>query len=353
MYPTVKINLPRIKDNAQCIVSLAERNGISIWGVTKGVSADLQIAKTLLDAGVEGLADSRIKNLKKLSDLETKLMLLRSPMFSQVDEVVTYADISLNSEISIIKALNKAAKEQTKRHKIILMIDLGDRREGILPEQSLDTIKEVKALSNINLIGLGTNLACFMGILPTIDKMKELKQIKKKIDESFALDLTIISGGNSSSLPLLLNDDYQAEINQLRVGETILLGREVPSGDEFPGTVTNTFNLVAEVIEVKKKPTSTQGQQGENAFGERKDIIDKGTRRRAILALGKQDIAPTGLRPCNNKVIIEGASSDHLIVDVTNLKEVRVGTKLAFKMDYPCLLRAMTSPYLDREYIKD
>ncbi|MFO7818862.1 MAG: alanine/ornithine racemase family PLP-dependent enzyme [Halanaerobacter sp.] len=353
MYPRLEINLSRIKNNAERIVSLTERKGINVWGVTKGVSGDLQVAQAIIDAGVEGLADSRIENLRRLSSLDTELMLLRSPMLSQIDEVVDYADISLNSELKVIKRLNQSAEVKNKRHRIILMIDLGDRREGVLPNEVLDTIREVKDLSNIILAGLGTNLACFMGILPSKEKMKELGRIKDEVEVKFNLDLDIISGGNSSSLPLLLEDDYESEANQLRIGETILLGKEVPSGDGFPGTVTSTFKLRAEVIELKEKPTSIQGQQGENAFGEKREIVDKGVQQRAILALGKQDIDPRGLIPCQKELIIEGASSDHLIVNITGIKGIKVGSKLSFRMNYSALLRAMTSPYVDVEYVKN
>ncbi|MBM7557800.1 alanine/ornithine racemase family PLP-dependent enzyme [Halanaerobacter jeridensis] len=353
MYPKVEINLAKIKDNAQRIVSLTKRNGINVWGVTKGVKGDPEVAKKMLEAGVRGLADSRIENLKRLSDLDTELMLLRSPMLSQVEQVIDYADISLNSELEVIKQLNQAAVKKEQIHKIILMVDLGDRREGVLPNNVLQIVKKIETLSNIKLVGLGTNLACFMGILPSKDKMKELIRLKDEVEKELNITLDMISGGNSSSLPLLLDDNYQAQINQLRIGETILLGREVPSGNAFPGTITNTVKLKAEIIELRQKPTSTKGQQGENAFGEKKEIIDKGVRQRAILAVGKQDIDPTGLIPSQDGIIIEGASSDHLIVDVTERENVVVGSILEFELNYPCLLRALTSPYVDVEYFNN
>ena len=353
MYPKVEVDLSNIKFNAERIVSLTKRKGINVWGVTKGVSADLKVAKTMLEAGVSGLADSRIENLKRLSTLDTELMLLRSPMISQVSEVVEYADISLNSELEVVNRLNQIAKNKDKLHKIILMIDLGDRREGILPKSLFSTVKEIIKLDNIKLIGIGTNLACFMGVLPTRNKMEELIDINNSLEKKLNLKLPIISGGNSSSLPLLLKQNYQSFVNQLRVGETILLGKEVPSGDPFSGTRIDTFKLKAEIIELKEKPTSITGKQGENAFGKKKEMIDKGVRARAILAVGKQDIDPQGLTCCNNNVQIEGASSDHLIIDVTEVdRDIAVGDKLVFRMNYACLLKTMTSPYVDIDYIE-
>ncbi|MGM0501353.1 MAG: alanine racemase, partial [Bacillota bacterium] len=200
MYPKIEVDLSKIKYNTARIVSLTKRKGINVWGVTKGVSADLKIAKTMVAGGVVGLADSRIENLKRLSQLNQELMLLRSPMLSQVEEVIDYADISLNSELEVIYKLNQSAKEKNKLHKIILMIDLGDRREGILPDSAEDIVQEIIKLNNINLIGLGTNLACFMGVLPTKNKLQELKKIKVGLEKEFNIELPIISGGNSSSL---------------------------------------------------------------------------------------------------------------------------------------------------------
>ncbi|SJZ95949.1 alanine/ornithine racemase family PLP-dependent enzyme [Selenihalanaerobacter shriftii] len=353
--PKVEINIRKLIANTKTIVDLAKNESIEVMGVGKAVCADLEVAKAMLAGGVKGLADSRIENLEylrknlDLSGLE--LMLLRIPMLSEVSKVVKYADISLNSEIKIIKALDKEAKKANKRHKIILMVDVGDRREGIMPENVISVVDRITNLSNIELVGLGTNLACFGGVLPSDKNMQLLIDLTDRINNKFGLNLKHISGGNSSSLPRLKEKGLPDSITQLRVGETILIGSNVINREPFPGTCQDAFLLRAEIVELKDKPAQPEGARGQNAFGEESIITKTGIRKRAILGIGRQDIDIDGLIPIDKGVEVEGGSSDHLIVDVTDFdKSLAVGDTLKFKLNYSSLLSAMTSQYVDITY---
>ncbi len=352
MKPRLEIDLDSVGANARKVVNLGADKGVEIWGVTKGAAADLKVAHQLVDNGVAGLADSRLHNLKKLADLDIPLMMLRIPQLSEAEEVVTYADISLNSELEVIRRLNQAAKGLNCSHKVVLMVDLGDRREGLLSKNLLSAAAEVQKLDNIILAGLGTNLACFRGVCPTQKLVAEFGDLVEQVQSELGSKLDIVTAGNSSSLPLLVDDDFTAVSNCYRIGETILLGREVPDGSKFALTEVDTFTLVAEVIEVKEKPTAVSGGQAENAFGEEKQIVNKGVRKRAILAVGRQDIAPQDLIPIKEGITIEGASSDHLVVDVTEAEEIELGAEVKFRLQYGALLRAMTSPYVEKRYCR-
>ncbi len=334
--PRIEINLTKVRNNTEKVVGLASSKGIEIWGVTKGAGGDLEVARAMLAGGVVGLADARMVNLKRLASLNSPLMLLRIPMLDEIREIIKYIDVSLNSELEVIRSLNQEAKRLDKVHKIILMVDLGDRREGILPKNVIDTVKEIKKLNNIRLIGLGTNFACFAGVLPTAGKMSQLMNLVDKIRDNLKLDLPIISGGNSSSLPLLKEEKYTPIANQLRVGETILLGLEVPTGTKFSLTSIETFKLVAPIIELKDKNILIDGQER--------------IQRRAILAIGKQDIIPEGLKLLDKSISIVGASSDHLIVDISLRDDLKLGDEIEFRLDYASLLRVMTSSYIKKVY---
>ncbi|GAB6139044.1 alanine/ornithine racemase family PLP-dependent enzyme [Halanaerobaculum tunisiense] len=354
--PKIEVDINKIISNTEEIVNLAGNEGIEITGVTKVACADLKVAKAMLAGGVKGLADSRIENLKYLQenlDLEDiQLMMLRISMLSEVNKVVKYADISLNSEVKVIKALNEAAIKFGKKHKVILMVDVGDRREGVMPDKLFSTVKEILDLSNIKLIGLGTNLACFGGVLPSDRNMELLVDLQDKINQKFGLNLNYISGGNSSSLPRLKKVGLPEAISQLRVGETILLGSNVINREPFPNTYQDAFLLAAEIIELKDKPAQPEGKRGQNAFGEENLINKTGIRQRAILGIGRQDIAIEGLTPIDEKIEVEGGSSDHLIVDVTKSnRDLKVGDVLKFKLNYGALLRAMTSQYVTTTYL--
>ncbi|MEM3250484.1 MAG: alanine/ornithine racemase family PLP-dependent enzyme, partial [Thermoplasmata archaeon] len=70
--------------------------------------------------------------------------------------------------------------------------------------------------------------------------------------------------------------------------------------------------------------------------------IDRGIRKRAILAIGKQDIEFDHLIPLDKDVQILGGSSDHMVVDV-NESEYEVGDIIQFYPFYPSILKFMCS----------
>ncbi|MCJ7691674.1 MAG: ornithine racemase Orr, partial [Clostridiaceae bacterium] len=337
--------------NAKTILAMCNKKHIEVAMVTKVFCANMPIVETILKAGITQVADSRIENLKKLKDLNCKKMLLRIPMISEAYEVAKYSDVSLNSELATIKQLSIAAKDLNKTHNIILMVDLGDLREGVLIKDVTSTVREIVKLDNIKLIGLGTNLTCYGGVIPDRENLGKLIELKLDIEKNFGFSLSVISGGNSSSLYMVINDTMPEEINQLRIGESIVLGRETAYGLPVPNCYEDAFILKGEIIEIKSKPTLPRGTIGMDAFGNKPDFKDEGIRKRAIIAVGRQDIRVEGLVPIDDNISIFGASSDHLIIDVTDCKkELIVGDIVDFKIDYGCLLAAMTSPYIEKYY---
>lgn len=350
-YPCIEVDLSKITHNANEIVTQCNRNHIQVTGVTKVFCANIPIVKAMLQGGITNIADSRIQNLKKLEDINCQKTLLRISMLSEVEDVVKYADISLNSEVETIKHLSIAAKNLNKVHQVILMVDLGDLREGMLVKDVIDAVSQIIKLSNIKLIGLGTNVTCYGGVIPDEKNLGELIKLHKEIKNIYGLDLPVISGGNSSSLYMVLNNTIPKEINQLRIGEAILLGRETSYGKNIENCYQDAFILKGQIVELKNKPTVPKGNIGVDAFGKKPHFKDKGIRKRAILAVGRQDIREEGLIPLDEKVSIFGASSDHLIVDVTDSeRKYKVGDIMEFRINYGCLLVSMTSPYIEKYY---
>lgn len=352
-YPCVEVDLSKVSHNAKEILSMCSRKGINIIGVTKVFCAETSIVKAMLDGGITHIGDSRIQNLKKVKDMKCKKTLLRISMESEAEDVVKYSDISMNSELNTIEALSKAAGNLNKVHNIVLMVDVGDLREGVLEEDVASVVKEILKLENIKLVGLGTNVTCYGGVLPDKDNLGKLIKLKNDIKDLFNIELPIISGGNSSSLYMVMNNTIPKEISQLRIGEGIVLGRETAFGNPIPNCYDDAFILKGEIVEIKNKPTVPTGTIGMDAFGQKPHFEDKGIRKRAIIAVGRQDIKVDGLIPLDKNISIFGASSDHLILDVTDsMKQLKVGDVVDFKMDYGCLLAAMTSGYVEKYYEK-
>jgi predicted amino acid racemase len=351
-YPRVEISIEKIKNNTKRLVNMCSEYNIKVAGVTKVFCGNSRIAQAMVDGGITMLADSRIENLEKIKEIDVPKMLLRLPMISQAEKVVNFADISLNSELKTIKILSEKALKFKKEHKIILMIDLGDLREGIFNEEEIfSTVEEIINLKGIKLIGVGTNLTCYGGVIPSGKNLTRLIEIANKIEERFNIKLEIISGGNSSSIHLIEKAIIPKGINQLRLGESIVLGRETAFGNRIEGTYDDCFRLVAEIIEVKEKPSLPIGEIGMDAFGNKPTFIDKGIRKRAICAIGKQDVSIGDIYPEDADINILGASSDHLIIDVTDCtRDYKVGDKVSFKLAYGGILSVMTSEYISKVF---
>ncbi|MFH5882002.1 ornithine racemase Orr [Liberiplasma polymorphum] len=353
MYPKLIINLKKYKENVDYIHSLCNQHGITVMAVTKVFCADNELVNILNHSKIEYIADSRIENLRRIRSTKPKV-LLRIPSLHEIEEVVNLSDISLNSEIVTIRHLNEVAKKLEKTHSIILMIDIGDLREGLFYKENIHSfIEQIMELSHINLKGIGTNLSCFGGIIPEDHTLKKLVQVVETIKEKFNINPEIVSGGNSSHLHLLLNNEKIPYVNNLRLGESLILGRETAYGENIEHTFQDVIILEADLIEVKLKPSIPEGTIGMNAFGKIPTFDDLGLMKRGILALGKQDVDFHELIPVDQKVRLIGSSSDHIIVDLTHTDyDYKVGDILKFELTYGSLLGLMTSKYVKKDYIK-
>jgi len=348
-YPAVKVDTKKLEHNTRVMVEKCAKAGIEVVPVTKVYCGLPEIAMASVKAGVKMLADSRIENLKKLENIDIPKMLLRIPMLSQAEEVVKYADISLNSEYETIKALSDAAMTQGKVHKIVLMVDLGDLREGEWNATAVEYAGKIIELKGVQLAGVGTNLTCYGAVIPSTENLGLLVSIAEEIEAKYNIKLEIISGGNSSSIHLLEKGLMPKRVNQLRLGESIVLGNETAYGERIEGTYNDVFTFMAEIIELKEKPSVPIGEIGVDAFGEKPVYTDRGIRKRAILAAGRQDVKFEGIKPRDEAAIVLGASSDHLIVDVSDCKkDYKVGDIMEFDMSYGALLAAFTSEYVDK-----
>ncbi len=353
--PRLEIYTSRLADNARSILQLCHSKGIQVVCVGKVVCAHPEVMRTLEDCGADMLADSRLENLAAIrqAGINLPLMLLRIPTPSRVDEVVNLADISLVSDTGTVGLLSNAAEKAGRTHKVILMIDLGDLREGIWPDRLIESLRTVIDLPAIEVSGLGTNLACYGGVIPDTQKMQQLINLRDEAERIFGIKLPVLCGGNSANLPLLLAGGIPSQINLLRIGETILLGRNVLDRSEFPGTRQDAFCLVAEIIELERKPSIPIGQRGQDAFGGVPEFVDRGVRQRAICNIGRQDVVIDNLTPEDPGIIILGGSSDHLILDVENARQpLKTGDEVRFFPGYGALLAASTSPYVKKVVIK-
>ena len=356
-YPVLQADLHAIAQNARVICGLYEKQGISVAGVIKVSDGSPEIAGVYLDGGCRQLASSRICHLAMLRKAFPKvpMMLLRIPQPCEARDVVEYADHSLNSESSVLQVLNDAAGRLGKTHKVILMLDVGDRREGVTTVEDLAALaSEVKrTMPHLEVAGVGTNYGCVSGVLPDDANLQMLCDGAEAVESVLGHPLEIVSGGSSSSLIRSWKGlPMPAKINHLRIGGAIANPNNIMinRGIEIPGANIDTFRLKVQIAECKEK-TGVQGS-GKNWKGETVHFDGGGLRRRAIAVIGSQDIGdPFNLLPVDPDVHVIAGSSDHTVLDVTDCKEkVNVGDVLEFRLRYGGLLQIFSTKHVKIQF---
>lgn len=358
-YPLLEINLEKIFQNTKNMVDLCKEHDIAVAGVVKGFNALPKVVDEMVKAGCDFIATSRMNQIKELKNnkISKPIMLVRIPMLCEIEDLVNYTDISLNSEIDTLNEIENKCKQYNKKHKVILMMDLGDLREGIFEEEEFIKLALYveKELNYVELYGIGTNLGCYGSIKPSEINLGKLCDVGEKIEKLIGRNLDIISGGATSSIPLLIDGKLPKKVNHLRIGEGILLAKDL---DEFWGydmsfMNQDTFTLKTQIVEIKDKPSYPVGEIFIDAFGNKPTYIDRGIRKRAIVAIGKQDVvAYDTLLPTDKSIEVVGASSDHLIIDIENCEnKYKVGDIITFKLYYPHMLYLTGANWIDKNYV--
>lgn len=370
MYPCIVINKKKLVENVQSVVERAHPQNITITAITKCIAGDVEIAQAFVDAGVDKLGDSRIRNLKKMQHINCEKWLIRIPMLSECKDVVAYADVSLNSELETIQKLNEEAVNIGTVHGVVLMIDVGDLREGVFlgagSEMSGENLRlshagesvvhamveTILQMKGIKLKGLGVNSTCFGATIPIEETYDQVIKMADWIEDKYHINCEVISGGNSSCYYLFEEGRLPQGINNMRLGELLLLGQETAYLKAYPYLHQDSFTLEVEIVEIKEKPSYPIGLIGLNSFGEKVEFNDKGIRTRAIAAIGKQDVLLEHLTPKDTGITIEGGSSDHMIIDTTSSSiRYKVGDVVEFACDYASVLALCTSEYVETKVI--
>ena len=355
-YPRILIYPKRIQNNAIVLRNACLSAGVTPVAVIKGFNGHPAIIQALIHAGYTCMCSSRLPHLQTIKQNHPNLttMMLRIPMLSELPKLMQVADISLNSEPVVLKALNHEAEKQGKIHQVILMRDLGDLREGQIDRNAFYSLADLaESLPALYLLGIGTNLTCYGSIVPSQENLSELVEDAKIIEKRIGRKLEIISGGSTSSLPLVTRGVLPKGINQLRLGEALTVPYDLIDYWQCPlsGLSNTGLLLEAEIIEIGEKPTMPLGIQARNAFGTETCYVDHGWRKRAILAVGVSDIGDeTKLIPTDPDIQILGASSDHLIIDIHDSAHLyRLGETVTFQLRYKTMLFSMEATGIEKE----
>ena len=350
----LKLYRDKLRENYNFLDDLFKENGIK-WGITtKLLCGHEEYLKEVADLGIGEMLDSRISNLKKIKEIdpETMTTYIKPPPRDIIESVVTYADASLNTELSTLHALSEEAQRQDKVHKVIIMIEMGDLREGVIRENLIDFYEKVFRLKNLEVLGIGTNLNCMHGVMPDEDKLIQLSLYKQIIELQFDKTIPLVSGGTTVTIPLLLRNQLPIGINHFRVGEALFFGKDLFADGTIEGMHNDVLELYTQVIEISEKPKVPTGDIGMDPQGKTIEINEEDygkTSYRAILDIGYLEVNPKHLIIDDEDIEIVDASSDMLILDVGDNKAgYEVGDFIRFRMKYMGALGIMNSNYIDK-----
>ncbi|REE80588.1 putative amino acid racemase [Lutibacter oceani] len=354
----ITLNRKSLAINYSYLQQLFKKNGIEWAPVLKMLCGNKTYLEYVLSLGDEQVCDARLSNLKKIKSINPKkeTVYIKPPAKRSIAKVVKYADVSFNTEYTTIKWLSEEAVKQEKIHRIIIMIELGDLREGILGEHLMAFYKKVFELPNIKVSGIGANLNCLSGVMPSKDKLIQLSLYEQLIEAKFGKKIDYVSGGSSVMIPLLLKKQIPKGVNHFRIGETLFFGVDLFSNKTVPKMKDDVFLLFAEIIEITEKSIVPYGNLEENPSGETIDINQEDYGRnhsRGILDIGLLDISKTEfIIPVDKNISFIGASSDMLVVDLSKTKKkYKVGDLVSFKMKYMGALRIMNSEYIEKKLV--
>ncbi|HNR32387.1 MAG TPA: alanine racemase [Candidatus Hydrogenedentes bacterium] len=353
----VTVNIEALSANLEAIDRLMTGHGAAWTLVTKVLCGNTAIMRVLASMGVRSVGESRLTHLRAVRRVfeDPETWYLRIPRLSMCNTVVTMAHVSLNSEIETIARLNEAAAAKDKVHRVVIMIELGDLREGILPGSLIAFYDAVFRLPHIEVIGIGTNLGCLAGVPPTVDQLMQLVLYRELLELKFNKPLPLISAGSSVVLPLLVEGQVPKAINHFRIGEALFLGSDLVHGGTLPGFRDDVMLLDAEIVELKEKGMAPIGESGVTSPFQAMPNGDAAPGQRgyrALVSMGQLDTEITGLTPTQPDYQIVGASSDITVVNIgENPRNLRIGDTVTFRMNYAALLRLMSSRYVTKEII--
>ncbi|MCO5259757.1 MAG: alanine/ornithine racemase family PLP-dependent enzyme [Crocinitomicaceae bacterium] len=355
----IVLNRKKLKENYQYLDNLFNAGNIE-WGIVSKVFCGSRLyLKEIIGLGIRQICDSRITNLKIIKSIDPSIetVFIKPAAKRYISSVVKYADASFNTEYETIKMLSDEAVRQDKLHKIIIMIELGELREGVMREDFVDFYAKVFKLPNIEVAGIGTNLTCMYGVLPNQDKLVQLCLYEQLIEAKFNKTISYISGGTSVTIPLIAKGLLPKGVNHFRVGESLFLGTDVYNNQPNPNLHQDVFKLYAEIIELREKPMIPDGNLGHNLTGDELSFEDEqsnDTSYRAIIDIGLLDVEANHIFPTSKNIKIVGSSSDMMVVDLgEDYKHYKVGSLIEFNLNYMGILRVMNCDYVDKRIMEE
>jgi predicted amino acid racemase len=353
----IELYQDKLKKNYQYLDNLFKKSGIEWAVVSKLLCGTKLYLKEVIDLGTREMCDSRISNLKAIKAInpEVETVYIKPPAKRSIANLVKYADASFNTELRTIQWISEEAVKQKKMHKVIIMIELGDLREGVMGDKLMDFYESVFLLPNIKVTGIGANLNCLHGVMPSTDKFIQLSLYKQLVEAKFNRKIPWVTGGTSVAIPLIFKHQIPDSINHFRIGETLFFGLNLFTGKVIDGMEGDVFRLFAEIIEINEKPVVPTGEMEQNPSGETFEFDESDYGKnivQAIIDIGLLDVSEEFLIPDDPEITLGGASSDMLIVDLGKSRgKYNIGDVISFRLKYMGALHLFNSNYIEKRVV--
>ncbi|MCX6090344.1 MAG: alanine racemase, partial [Candidatus Atribacteria bacterium] len=337
MYPRLEIDLSIISENITRIQKKCQQWNLQPVAVTKGFCADPPLVRLLLSSGITCFADSNILNLRRIQNLTSQpveLYLIRLPMVSECPVITDLHIIPFVSHLEILEILDREAGKRGVNCPVILAVENGDGREGFLPEELLAASETIRRFRHLTIRGLSTTLACLSGVLPNESKIREFIQWKRAFVEKTGLRDVILSVGGTTFFSLWEDGLILPEVNQIRCGEAFLFGSDISRKRDMAWLRQGAFYIETEIVEVREKKPEWNQDPGYDAFGRipSHQLLLPYPHKRALLAMGLQDIDDSQLYLERGHVKIIGATSNYLVIDIEDDEtDYHVGEVIRFR----------------------
>ncbi len=347
--PYLSIHMPSIVENLQRVKKTCDSRGYTLLPVTKVCLSEPVIVDAFAGCGIGTVADSSLACLSRLQG-EIKRFLLKIGLHEARNGGLR-CDCLYTSSMEVLESVSE---RNDGCREVFLALELGDLREGILPEELPGFIQAARALPNIEITGLGANFGCLMGKLPDGLVAEALDDAVRRVRRQTGFEFEYISFGGTAVYPALVSGTLPDRVNHVRIGEAIFFGYNLTRDEPIEGLIDDAFVLSGEILEVRNKRVDRWGVYGLNAFGEEIRNGESGFRKRAVLDFGELGAPAGGLTPLDDGVRIIGSTHDYTVVDISSCSSgYRTGGFIDFKLNYTSAARAFISPEIENRLIKN
>ncbi|MEG2172134.1 MAG: alanine racemase [Desulfovibrionaceae bacterium] len=243
---------------------------------------------------------------------------------SAIPEVVSGYDVLYQTGIRSLQRIAKEARRQQRILRVVLPVEVGDGRDGVLPgELELLAVEMSDLAPHVELWGLAANFACISEQPPKKEDLLRLLALRHAVQERTGRPVPHISVGGSDILLLGAESGLPSGITEIRCGTAVYLGVYPLSGQAVPGLSRTAVRLCGQIIECSRKNGML----------------------RAVFDFGTNDTNPELVTPPYPGMLFQGASSGYSIFDISDCPvHMHCGDELLFELHHRSLARALATP---------